>query len=136
LDDIPLLAEHFLDKVSQEMGKQIDGFAEGVIEMLQSYAWPGNVRELENEIARACAFVEEGLNIQKYHFSSKLTHGESLIQDVLSEGTGYSEAVDRFRRRLIKQILDECGGNRHEAARRLGMQRSNLLELIKRLEIK
>ena len=60
---------------------------------------------------------------------------ESFIQQILSEGCGYSEAVDIFRRRLVEQVLSECGGNRHEAARRMGMHRPNLIQLIKRLGI-
>ena len=103
--------------------------------MLQSYNWPGNIRELENEIDRAAAFVEEGLKIRTYHFSSKITQGESLIQEILSEPVSYTESVGRFRRRLVEEILRECGGNRTQAAKRLGMERSNLIKLIKRLGI-
>jgi transcriptional regulator with PAS, ATPase and Fis domain len=135
LDDIPLLAEYFLTKTSNQLGKQIDGFADGVYEMLQSYSWPGNVRELENEINRAAAFVEEGLKIQMYHFSPEVTQGESLIAEVLSKPFGYTEAVDQFRRRLIENALRECNGNRTQAAKRLKMDRSNLIDLIKRLGI-
>jgi two-component system response regulator HydG len=135
LDDIPLLAEYFLQKACQQLKKKIEGFAEGVFEMLQSYSWPGNVRELENEINRAAALMEEGLKIRNYHFSSKITKGESLIQVILSESLSYSEAVDRFRRRLIENALRECGGNRTKAAQMLGMDRSNLIKQIKNLEI-
>ena len=60
---------------------------------------------------------------------------ESFIQQIFSEGRSYSEAVDIFRRRLVEQVLSECGGNRHEAARRLSMDRPNLIQLIKRLGI-
>ena len=105
------------------------------MEMLQSYAWPGNVRELEHEIARAVALVEEGLRIQTYHFSSRVTREESLIQNVLSEPTGYRESLDRLSRRLVGEALRESGGNRTQAARRLKMDRSNLRALIKRLKI-
>ncbi|MFQ6042183.1 MAG: sigma 54-interacting transcriptional regulator, partial [Candidatus Poribacteria bacterium] len=135
LDDIPLLAEHFLQKACQEYQKSIDSFGAGVIEMLQSYNWPGNVRELESEIYRAAAFVEEGLPIHTYHFSSQITRGESLIREVLSERVSYSASLERFRRRLVEEALRECGGNRSEAARMLGMQRPNLVALIKRLGI-
>jgi len=113
----------------------VDGFAPEVIEMLQSYTWPGNVRELENEINRAVAFVEEGLKIQTYHFSSKITRGESLIQEALSQPANYRELVDGFQRRLIEETLREYGGNRSEAARQLGMHRSALVRLMKRLGI-
>ena len=145
VDDIPLLSEHFLREACQEQKKEIDGFTPDVMDMLMSYPWPGNVRELEHEIARAVALVDEGpdsrdvamlhLHIQTYHFSPKVTREESLMQDVLSESSGYAETVDSFRRRFIKQVLSECGGNRHEAARRLRMHRPNLISLMRRLGI-
>jgi transcriptional regulator with GAF, ATPase, and Fis domain len=135
-DDIPLLAEHFLQQASQQQKKEVDGFGSGVFEMLSSYSWPGNIRELENEVHRAVALVEGGMQVQTYHFSSLIHRGESLITEAISEGNGYAESVKRFQRRLIEQILRECGGNRHEAARRLKMHRPNLIDLIKRLGIK
>jgi len=133
--DIPLLAEHFLEETCHQQNKGLSGFATGVLDILSSYPWPGNVRELEHEIYRAVALAEEYTKIQTYHFSSKVTRGESLIQKIASEGTDYVEAVNNFRRRFIEQVLTECAGNRHEAARRLGMDRSNLIKLIRRLGI-
>jgi transcriptional regulator with GAF, ATPase, and Fis domain len=130
-EDISLLAEYFLQDIEKELG----GFAADVFEMLQSYPWPGNVRELRNAIRRAAALVEEGGCIRTYHFASQITHGESLVQEILSEQAGYSESVDRFRRRLIEEALRESEGNRSEAARMLGMHRPNLVALIKRLGI-
>jgi len=131
VEDIPILAEHFL----QEIDKELDGFAPDVFEMLQSYAWPGNVRELRNVIRRAAAFVEEGLHIHTYHFPSQITRGESLIQETLSERVSLSNAVDSFQRRLIEDTLRECDGNRAETARMLGIHRPNLVRLMKRLGI-
>jgi DNA-binding NtrC family response regulator/ligand-binding sensor domain-containing protein len=131
-EDIPILAEHFL----REIDKEVDGLAPDVFEMLQSYPWPGNVRELRNEVHRACALVEEGARIQSYHFSSQVTRGESLIQNIISEKLSYSDSLELFRRRLVENALKACNGNRHEAAKMLGMARPNLVALIKRLGIK
>jgi len=135
VDDIPLLAEHFLHKACRQLNKDLDGFAEGVIQMLQSYPWPGNVRELENEIYRAVAMAEDGMKLQIYHFSGQITRGESLMREILSQSLTYDEALNLFRRRLIEETLRECDGNRTEAARRLGMHRPNLIRLMKRLGI-
>ena len=135
-EDIPLLAEHFLHEYSQEQKQEPGSFAPDVVDVLQSYSWPGNVRELRNVIRRAAALVEEGAHIQTYHFPPQITHGESLIQEVLSQQENYTDSVTRFRRRFIEEILRECEGNRSEAARRLGMDRSNLRNLMKRLGIK
>ena len=135
VDDIPLLTEHFLQKACGQQNKELDGFAPDVMDMLMSYPWPGNVRELENEIYRAAALVEDDLHIQTHHFSPRVTREESLIQDVLSERTWYRESLDRFSRRLVEEALRECNGNRTQTARRLGIDRSNLRALMKRLGI-
>jgi len=145
LDDIPLLAEHFLQKACQEQEKEIDGLAPDAMDMLMSYPWPRNVRELEQEIKLAVALVEEGpalrdpenrdLRIQTYHFSAKVTRGESLIQEVLSEQIGLSAAVERVQRRLIEDALQKCDGNRAQAAQMLSIHRPNLIRLMKRLSI-
>ena len=131
-EDITLLAEHFLP----EIDKELDGFAPDVFEMLQSYAWPGNVRELRNVIRRAAAFVEKGKQIQAYHFPPQITQGESLIQAIISEQIGLSASLNRLQRRLIEDALKKCGGNRTHAARMLKIDRSNLIRLMRRLDIK
>jgi transcriptional regulator with AAA-type ATPase domain/ligand-binding sensor domain-containing protein len=135
-EDIPLLAEHFLKEYLQEHDRKLYGLASDVFDMLQNYPWPGNVRELRNEIHRACALAEEGSWLETYHFSSQVTRGESLIQDIMSQQLSYSQSLDRFRRRLVEEALRECRGNRTHAAKLLGMDRSNLVALIKRLGIK
>ncbi|MBC8228671.1 sigma 54-interacting transcriptional regulator, partial [bacterium] len=131
LEDIPILAEHFL----QEIDKELDGFAPDVFDMLASYSWPGNVRELRNVIRRAAAFVEEGMRIHTYHFPPHITQGESLIQEILSERTGLPASVERLQQRLIEDALRKCDGNRTQAARMLEMHRPNLIRLMKRLGI-
>lgn len=136
LDDIPLLAEHFLQLYLEESDRQLDGFAPDVFVMLQSYSWPGNVRELQNAICEAADYAaQEGKLIQIRHFPPRIIHGESLIQEILSEQAGYRESVDSFGRRLIEKVLRESGGNRSEAARRLKTNPSNLRKLMRRLGI-
>jgi len=61
--------------------------------------------------------------------------GESLIQEVLFERTGYRKSLDRFSKRLVEEALRECNGNRTQAAKELGMDLSNLRALMKRLGI-
>jgi DNA-binding NtrC family response regulator/ligand-binding sensor domain-containing protein len=135
-DDIPLLAEHFYQEACRDLGKELDGFAPGVMDMLGSYLWPGNVRELRNEVHRACVLAQEGLPIQVYHFSSQITQGESLMQEVISEQLSYGKSLDQFRRRLVEEALRQTDGNRTQAAKRLGMDAANLRRLIRTLGIK
>ena len=94
------------------------------------------MRELRNEIHRACVLAEAGSPIQVYHFSSQITQRESSVQEALSEHLSYSESLDQLRRRLVEEALHQTGGNRTQAAKRLGMDVANLRRLIKRLEIK
>lgn len=103
--------------------------------MLQSHAWPGNIRELEHEIYQAAALVEEGLHIQTYHFSSQITRGESLMQEVLSERPGWKAAMDSLQRRLIEDALRACGGNVSQATKMLDIDRKTMYYQIKRLNI-
>lgn len=137
LDDVPILAEYFLQRYSEKIGKRIDGFASEVFELLQGYNWPGNIRELENDIHLSAdnAIYENSNFIHPYHLLSKITRGKLEMQDIISERIGYSESLDLFKRRLIEDALSESGGNRAKAAELLKMQRPNLVELIKRLGI-
>lgn len=136
LDDIPILAEHFLRLYLEESGRQLDGFAPDVFGMLQGYGWPGNVRELQNVVCEAAEYAaHEGRLVQTYHFPPRIAHGESLIRDVLSDQSGYRDSVDSFGRRLIEKVLRESEGNRSEAARRLKTDPSNLRKLMRRLGI-
>jgi two-component system response regulator AtoC len=135
VEDIPTLAEHFLHEYSQEQKKDLDSFAPDVIQMLQSYSWPGNVRELRNVIQRAAALAQEGDRIQTNCLPPQITRGEPVIQEILSEQMNLSTAVDHVQRRLVENALRESNGNRAQAARMLGLHRSNLVRLMKRLGI-
>jgi DNA-binding NtrC family response regulator len=138
-EDIPVLAEHFLQEYSARQKKDLDGFAPGVLDMLQSYTWSGNVRELQNAINVAVAFAEEGQQIQFHHFPPHIAQGESLMQAATQAiGRGplrYRELVNQFERQCIEHALRECNGNRTQAAKMLGIERKHLYEKMKSLHI-
>ena len=135
VEDIPLLAERFLQDYLQEHERELGSFAPDVLDILKGYPWPGNVRELQNAVRRAAALAEEGGSIYTYHFPSQITQGESLIQEILSKRVGLSESVERFQRRLVEDALRECEGNRSQAARMLKMHRANFVRLMRRFGI-
>ena len=87
--------------------------------------WPGNVRELENAVARLVALSDGGVIAL-----DALALPESSPEP--GEG-GFRARVDAFERQLIEQAFAEAGGNRAEAARRLGLSRVTLLDRMKRL---
>jgi len=134
-EDIPLLAKHLMEKACNEQKKKVDGFAPEVMDLLIGHLWPGNVRELKNSIDLAVALAEEGKQVQTYHFPPQITQGESLIQEILSERIGLPAAMERFQRRLIENALRECNRNHTQAAKMLGLQRSNFIRLMRRLGI-
>ena len=139
VDDIPILAEHFLEEAKKEMKKNINGFAQGVMKILQGYTWPGNIRELRNEIRRSSALTEDGMQIQVYHLSNKITNSGSLAGEVISNTYNmqqrYRDVLDDFERRYIMQALQAVNGNRLQAAKLLGIERKSLYEKMKRLNI-
>ena len=105
--------------------------------MLHNYPWPGNVRELSNAIHQAAEYaVLEGTIIHTHHFPPQIIRGGSPMQKILSEQLGLSESVKRLQRRLVENALEECNGNRTQAAKMLKMQRPNLLRLMKSFDIK
>ncbi len=128
LEDIPLLARHFADRISREIGKEISGLTEGAMRVLLDHPWPGNVRELENAIERAIvtcrtgAITEEDLAFLNGNAASRAA---SLPDVPLAE----------LERMAIETALRRTHGNVKEAAQRLGIDRSTLYEKIKRYEV-
>ena len=132
-DDIPLLADHFLKKFAEKNRKTVKGFAPLAMDMLVNYDWPGNVRELENAIERSVILLtgehitERQLPLhitEKYpNFDSQPTQGPSLI-----DGT---HSIEEIEKAAIMATLNACGGNKAEAARRLGFSRKTLHNKLK-----
>ncbi len=143
--DIALLAQHFLELYRERHGKHVPGFCGEAMVALEAHRWPGNVRELENEVERAVVLAEEGLPIGLDLLSPAVaSHGwgeepstSTSVSDivVVASGEGYDAAVESVQRTVIQQALTRSGGVVAEAARRLGMERTRLAKLRKRLGI-
>jgi len=150
--DVALLAGHFCDRARARLGLgpvRLDARART---RLRAYPWPGNVRELENIISRAVlrasASVPRGDAVilssselgRDFHVAGALptvtddVHSEDSAED--SAARALSERVDAFRRREIRHAVEAAGGNWSAAARSLGMHRSNLHNLAKRLNLR
>jgi Nif-specific regulatory protein len=111
--DVLMLADHFLEKYTQENHKDIRRFSTPAIDMMMQYHWPGNVRELENCIERAVLLCEEGV-IHSYHLPPTLQTGkESGTLPVLS----LEEAVAALEKEMIIDALKNTRGNITNAAR-------------------
>jgi transcriptional regulator with GAF, ATPase, and Fis domain len=127
-DDIPLLVEHFLDRIAEESDKPRKVLDLRVLKMLVESPWPGNVRQLDNEVRRLAALSDEVI-------------GPDLIGGVVrDERTGASREVEglvglplrEVERRLIHATLERSEGNKKEAARVLGISRRSLYDRLAR----
>lgn len=130
VEDIPLLARHFIEKFSHEFSKPIEGLTQRALIVLQRHGWPGNVRELEHVIGRAC-MLSDGTTIDVQDLPANLVHAN---QPPNSNGETPS-ALEEQERRLVEEALRAAGGNQSEAARRLGIGRDALRYKMKRYEL-
>ncbi len=130
-EDIPLLADHFLDKYTTEFNKQIAAFTPDAMQKLMSYEWPGNVRELENIIERAVVFSKQTV-IQSIDIAlpcSEITEPDKSFQKAKSE------AVAQFEKNYIWNILFAHQGNITKAAKAAQKNRRAFWELIRKHKI-
>ena len=123
-DDIPLLATYFLEKINREKRKEVNGFSTEVLEFFFAHSWPGNVRELENVIEHAIIVAKQDKLLPKDLPQSL------LLQRPLPEERAAS--LRDFERGLILKTLEETHWNKHQAAKRLKINRSSLYGKIKR----
>ena len=128
-EDIPLLADHFIEKLSNEIGKGIPEIDNGALKLLMDYDWPGNVRELENALERALIACHGGV-LTETDFSF-LKHSMSKRSLALPANLNLREV----EREVIAAAIERAGGNIKEAARMLGIDRSTLYERLKRYNI-
>jgi DNA-binding NtrC family response regulator len=130
-DDIPALAQFFLERFARETKKGFVEIAPDALERLSRYGWPGNVRELGNVVERAIVLGRP-----------PRVRLEDLPPRVIEPGppendgaTSYAAAVNAFRRQVIVAALARSGGNRAAAATALGLHRTHLMRLLKALRI-
>lgn len=132
-EDIPLLVEHFVDKFSKKMRRQVR-LGEGVMDYLVRYDYPGNIRELENMVEQAVALAADGsirlddiIPIEARPLRHEPPSGErhDTLQDV----------VDRAEKAAIEAVLREVEGNKERAAELLGLSGTTLWRKMKRLNV-
>ncbi len=116
--DIPLLANHFIEKYSKDMRKEISGISWPAIDLLVNYNWPGNIRELENYIERAVLLSTDG-TISCNHLPHSLQKNNMTVR--AKRGGTFREKLSAFEREIIEEELKRCRGNMAKAARVLGM---------------
>ncbi|MDR2414376.1 MAG: sigma-54 dependent transcriptional regulator [Odoribacteraceae bacterium] len=122
-EDIPLFANHFLDRSTAELGKSVTGFSPAVMEIFQHYRWPGNLREMRNVIKRATLLCN-GKFISREHLPAELWQAAR-------EPARQSGSRRDMERELIIEVMTRCDNNKTEAARVLQIDRKTLYNKLK-----
>jgi len=138
--DILLLAEHFLGEFNARLQASVSGFSEGAREVLAGYGWPGNVRELRNLMERLVVLKAEG-EIGAEDLPVKLRGSSAAVPALggavalTEEGINLNSAVTEFEKALILQSLEKTQWVKNKAARLLNLNRTTLVEKIKRHQL-
>ncbi len=137
-DDVPLLAQHFLEKYGEENQKRGLELTSQALDLMMEYDWPGNVRELENVIERAVVLtsgVRIGSELVPEHVRKMPTFQIPRFL-VPPEGISFKDVITDFEKRLIESTLEAAGGVQKRAAELLHIKPTTLNEMIKRYDIK
>jgi DNA-binding NtrC family response regulator len=136
--DIPLLVMHFIARFSAEKKRYLEGITPEALERLLRYHWPGNVRELENLIERITILKGKGF-ITPEDLPEKLVPSlaNGIVPDVEipSGGLDFDDAVQAFERQLLTKALERTRGVKSKAAELLHMNRTTLVEKVKKLRL-
>jgi two-component system response regulator AtoC len=135
-DDLPLLAQHFIDMFGREFKRPVKGFSHAAGTALRAYSWPGNVRELRNLIERA-VLLAEGEMLEPHDFDSLHTSRTASTAD----GSGFSlpaEGInlENVEKNLVIQALERVHGNQTRAAALLGLHRDQIRYRIEKFGLK
>jgi DNA-binding NtrC family response regulator len=130
-EDIPILAHHFIERYAKEAKKNFTEIGADALKQLCAYDWPGNVRELGNVIERAIV-LGRGPGLTMQDLPPRVT---ATVARPSVDGRSYRDAMEYYRRELIRVALERCHGNRAAAARALGLHEKYLLRLLKSLGI-
>jgi len=130
-EDIPLLAQHFLEMFTAKNKKSIKSFTPQSMEKLMQYDWPGNVREMMNAVERAVV-----LSRSEYIDADELMPLMTNSSPADREQSDFSDniSLDEVEKRSILGVVNACGGNKSEAARRLGITRKTLRKKLDKYE--
>jgi transcriptional regulator with PAS, ATPase and Fis domain len=134
VEDIPILAAHFIAKFNQEMKRNVKGLSPGAIDAMSAYHWPGNVRELRNVIERAFILHASSDEIRPEHLPPELRRAvpqkkpDRLVPQVPEQGL----VLEDVEKKLITEAMERASGNQSKAARLLGVSRDTLRYRLKK----
>ena len=137
-EDIPLLVRHFIEAFGRQQGRPREvTVTQAALRRMMAYGWPGNIRQLENAIERALTLSRNRAWIDVDDLPRELQPAPpaepAVLPAIPEEGFDLAAHLAAVERQLLLRALDETGGNRQQAARRLGLKRTTLVEKLRRL---
>jgi DNA-binding NtrC family response regulator len=137
-DDIPLLVQHFIQRLAQESGRPAMTVSQEAMRRLMAYRWPGNVRQLENTVERALAFTQGRSVIDIQDLPPEIQNQPGAVEGtepwLPEDGIDFERYIEGIELSLIRRSLERTQGNKRQAARLLNLKRTTLIEKLKRLE--
>ena len=146
-DDILAFADFFLDKTNEELGKDVAGFDEGVLQTFLSYSWPGNLREFRNVVRRAVLLTPAGERITSASLPWEITNSTPMVADAPEESKRFvttlstpkkeldlKDAASRAEYETIMAVLQQVNFNKKKAAEMLNIDRKTLYNKIKNFQ--
>ncbi|MBC7466536.1 MAG: sigma-54-dependent Fis family transcriptional regulator [Bdellovibrio sp.] len=138
--DIPILLNHFMNQFNKNKTRVLTGFTQESLNCLSHYAWPGNIRELENLIERLSILKGQGTvelnDLPPKYRSSVASYAETGTIQIPEAGLDFNSAVDQFENALIMKALEKTGWNKNQAAILLRLNRTTLVEKMKKKGLK
>ncbi|HEX5657108.1 MAG TPA: sigma-54 dependent transcriptional regulator [Polyangiales bacterium] len=138
--DVPELVRHFLARANQRRAKKVIGISQRALDLMCEFDWPGNVRQLENTVQRMVLLKVEGeLGVEDLPDKMRSAQTRSVTKrspwdepQLPPEGLDLREAIEAFESSLIRQALERVGWNKNRAAALLQMNRTTLVEKLKK----
>ncbi|MGD0623612.1 MAG: sigma-54 dependent transcriptional regulator [Thermodesulfobacteriota bacterium] len=133
--DIPLLVHHFLNHFNRSKKRKIEGINNEALNRFLEYLWPGNVRELENIIERIVILTNnDSITVQDLpeKIQTLSRDEQAPLFEIPEEGISLDNALNEFEKKLILQALNKTGWIKNKAAQLLSLNRTTLIEKIKR----
>lgn len=139
IEDLPVLINHFLNRLSQKMGKRVLQVSDDAMSILYSYAWPGNIRELENSLERAVAMTSTCV-LYPEDFPVAIRRNKEVADNIdvkleMERPAGISRSLEQIERAHIIKVLQEVSFNKSRAANILGIDRATLYRKAQRYGI-
>ena len=132
-NDVLLLAQHFVRKFAERMGKGVTGISSEAAKKLVEYDWPGNVRQLENSMERAVTLTRfEQLTVED--LPERISRYESSRMTIADVDSEHMLTLDQLEKRYIERVLKAAQGNKTQAAKLLGVDRRTLYRKLERYE--